>query len=210
MHPINRRILHFCRTIHVYLTIMGVFVMLLFGITGFTIDHEDWFKATNPRVTETAGQTPADLVAKKDGLHIVEHLRQTFHISAAMTDFEELDDKFSISFKDPGQLWEIEVAKPGGATHVHVESYNFIALINNLHRGRYAGAGWRWVIDVAAFLIVLACVTGFVLWLALPKRRQLGILVLLLGTLGTLLVYWALVPGTDAKVEPAPLAAVAR
>jgi hypothetical protein len=209
MHPINRRILHLCRTLHVYLTILGVFVMLLFGITGFTIDHEEWFSATNPRVTETDGQTPADLVAKKDGLHMVEHLRQTFGIRGAMTDFEELDDKFSISFKDPGQLWEVEIAKPGGATHVHAETYNFIALINNLHRGRYTGNGWRWVIDTAAFLIVLACVTGFVLWLALPKRRQLGVLVLLLGTLGTLLVYWALVPGADAKVELAPPTATA-
>ena len=209
MH-INRKLLHHSRTLHIYLTMLGVFVMLLFGITGFTIDHEEWFNATTPTVTETTGQTPADLVAKKDALRIVEHLRQTWHITAALTDFVELDDSFSVGFKAPGQLWEIEVAKAGGATHVHAEAYNFVALINNLHRGRYAGGAWRWVIDVSALLIVLACATGFVLWLALPKRRMFGVLVLLLGTLGTLLVYWALVPGPDAAAKLIPSAAVGK
>jgi hypothetical protein len=209
VHPVNRKLLHLSRTFHIYLTMLGVFVMLLFGITGFTIDHEDWFRATTPRVTETTGTTPLELVAKKDALRIVEHLRQSQHITGAMTGFDELEDKFSIGFKSPGQLWEIEVDKATGATRVHEETFNFVALINNLHRGRYAGGSWRWVIDVSALLIVLACATGFVLWLALPKRRQLGVLVLALGTLGTLLTYWALVPGSDVKLEPAAAVAPA-
>jgi len=211
MHVVSRKVLHLSRTLHIYLTMLGVFAMLLFGITGFTIDHEDWFNATTAQVTETTGQTPAAMVAQKDGLQMVENLRTTYHISGAMTAFEELDDKFSVGFKDPGQIWEIEIDKPSGQTRVHLETYNFVALINNLHRGRYAGGSWRWVIDLAAILIVLACVTGFVLWLALPKRRQFGIMVLALGTLGTLLVFWALVPGSDVKIEaPAATAAVAK
>lgn len=194
---INRHLLNWSRTLHIYLTMLGVFVMLLFGFTGFTIDHEDWFGATTPRVTETDGQTPPDLVAKKDALRIVEHLRQTWHITAALTSFDELEDRFSIGFKAPGRLYGVEIDKATGKTHVHAEAFNFVALIDNLHRGRYTGDAWRWVIDVSAALIVLACVTGFVLWLALPKRRRLGVLVLLLGTLATMAVYYALVPGPD-------------
>ena len=201
MHPVNRKILHLSRTLHIYLTMLGVFVMLLFGVTGFTVNHEDWFRATTPRVNETTAQTPLDLVAKKDGLHLVEHLRQSQRITAALTGFDELDDKFSIGFKSPDQIWEIEIDKATGATRVHEETFNVFALINNLHRGRYSGATWHWVIDISAILIVLACVTGFILWLALPKRRLFGIMVLMLGTLGTLLTYWALVPGSDVKQE---------
>ncbi len=206
MHTVNRKLLHLSRTLHIYLTMLGVFVMLLFGITGFTVNHEDWFRATTPRVTETTAQTPLELVAKKDALRLVEHLRQSQHITAAMTGFDELDDKFSIGFKSPDQIWEIEIDKATGATRVHEETFNFFALINNLHRGRYSGASWRWVIDVSAILIVLACATGFVLWLALPKRRMFGIMVLMLGTLGTLLTYWVLVPGSDVKLDPPPVA----
>ena len=50
---INRRFLDYCRTIHIYLSMFGLLVMFLFGLTGFTVNHEDWFKATTPRVVES-------------------------------------------------------------------------------------------------------------------------------------------------------------
>jgi hypothetical protein len=198
---INRKLLSFSRSVHIYLTMLGLFVMMLFGVTGFTVNHEDWFGATTPHVTESEGHTPVELVAKKDALRIVEHLRKAHGITGALTGFEELEGKFSMGFKEPGRLWEVEVEKPSGKTHVHAEAFNFIALVNNLHRGRYAGPGWRWVIDLCALFIALACATGLVLWLALPKRRQLGILAVVLGTLGTIAIYLALVPGPDTETQ---------
>jgi hypothetical protein len=195
---VNRHLLSICRTIHVYLTMMGLGVLLFFGVTGFTVNHEDWFGATRPVVTDTSGQTPVELLAKGDALRIVEHLRATFHVSGAMTDFSDDGGNFSVSFKDPGQLWEIEIEKATGKTRVHNEAYNLAAIINNLHRGRYAGPAWSWIIDISACFIVLACATGMVLWLALPRRRMIGVSALLLGTVGVLLIYHFLIPGPDA------------
>jgi uncharacterized protein len=197
---VNRRFLSLCRTLHVYLTMLGLGVMLFFGVTGFTVNHEDWFGATRPMVTDSSGQTPVELLAKGDGLRIVEHLRATFHVTGAMTDFADEGEKFSISFKDPGQLWEIEIEKATGKTSIHNEAYNFAAIINNLHRGRYAGPAWSWIIDISACFIVLACLTGIVLWLALPQRRKFGVRALLLGTVGVLLIYHFLIPGPNAAV----------
>lgn len=198
---INRKFLAFCRTIHIYLTMLALFVMLLFGMTGFTVNHEDLFSATTPHLSDTSGQTPKDLIAKNDRLMIVEHLRKTFRIHGAMTSFDELDQTLSVGFKEPGAIWEIEISKNSGLTNVHNETFNFIALINNLHRGRYAGAHWRWVIDISAILILIACVTGVVLWMALPKRRKLGIAAMLIGTIATLAIYGWLVPGPDQHGE---------
>lgn len=200
MHLIKKNFLAACRTLHVYLTMLGLLVMLLFGVTGFTVNHEEWFGATRPRVDETEGTTPSDLLAKSDALRIVEHVRATWRISGAMTDYDASDDRVSIAFKEPGQLWEVEIEKSTGRTKLHHESYNLAAFLNNLHRGRYAGAAWRWVIDVSALFIVLACATGIVLWLALPRRRVLGVIALAVGVLGTIGVVWMLVPGSDAPV----------
>jgi hypothetical protein len=183
---------------------LGLFVMLLFGITGFTVNHEELFGATTPRSTDTTGQTPEDLIAKKDSLRIVEHLRSTFHITGAMTSFDDLDQSLSIGFKEPGQVWEIEIDKSTGKTSVHNDAFNFFAVINNLHRGRYSGPSWKWVIDISAILIVIACLTGVVLWLVLPKRRKLGTAAILVGTLGALAIYAWLVPGPDAHRNAAP------
>ena len=192
---INRTFLAACRTVHIYLTMLGLFVMLGFGVTGFTVNHEEWFGATTPRVREVSGRTPRELLEKKDSLHIVEHLRETLHITAAMTGFDDLGDKISVGFKSPNEIWEVEIEKADGKTAARCESFNTIALINNLHRGRYSGPVWSWVIDVSALLILLASITGFILWLALPKRRKLGIASIALGTLATILIFLLLVPG---------------
>jgi hypothetical protein len=66
--------------------------------------------------------------------------------------------------------------------------------LNDLHRGRDAGEAWRWVIDISAVLILLALVSGVILWLALPKRRTLGIVSLVLGGAVTVAFYLILVP----------------
>jgi hypothetical protein len=200
---LNRQFVEWCRTIHIYLTMLGLLVLLLFGITGFTVNHEDWFGATTPRVHDSEGKIPADLLARGDSLHIVERLRQDFHITGAMTSYDDLGDSIEVAFKDPGQLWNVEINKAAGDAKIHVEAFNFIAVIDNLHRGRYTGPAWHWVIDISALLIVVACFTGVVLWLTLPKRRKLGLAAVALGVLGTLIIYIMLVPGSDEPPPPA-------
>lgn len=200
---VNRRFLDLCRTLHIYLSMFGLLVMFLFGFTGFTVNHEDWFGATTPRVQESESQTPVELLTRNDRLKIVEHLRATLKISGALTAFDDLDDRFSVGFKEPGQIWEIEITRNTGVTRVHHEIFNLAAVINNLHRGRYSGEAWRWIIDISAILIVMACATGMVLWLVLPRRRIVGALALALGVLGTVLIYHFLVPGSDTALAPA-------
>ncbi len=192
------------RTIHIYLTMMGLLAMVLFGATGYTINHEDWFGATKPVVDEQQGTMSKDPVVKGDRLGVVEQLRTKYRISGAVTSYDDFEDDVSISFKEPGQIWEIRITKADGKVDVHHETFNFAALINNLHRGRYSGESWRWVIDVSALLIVLACLTGFILWLALPRRRRAGIAFLAAGTLITLGVIYLFVPGGDWGLEPTP------
>jgi hypothetical protein len=189
-----------CRAVHIYLTMLGLVVMLLFAITGFTLNHEDTLGAATPRVAEHEGKVPPALLARHDELRIVEHLRQSFGIRSAMTNFTDLAEEFAVVFKEPGQVWEVTVAKTTGRVTARQESYGGIAILNHLHRGRYTGATWGWVIDVSAAVIVLACLTGFVLWLALPRRRQLGIAFLVLGTLATLAAVYFFVPGPDAPL----------
>jgi hypothetical protein len=197
----NRTFLAVCRTIHIYLTMAGLAVMLFFGVTGFTVNHEDWLGATEPRVEEREGKTPVELLAKTDHLRVVEHLRSTFQITGAMSHLDDEDQSLAVAFKAPGQTWEVQIDKASGDTKVHQELFNFTAVINNLHRGRYSGRAWSWIIDISAVLIVLACATGVILWLALPKRRKLGIAFLIVGTVITYGVYQLWVPGADVKVE---------
>ncbi len=205
---INKTLLTVCRAVHIYLTMLGLLVMLLFSVTGLTINHEHALGATHAEVNELTGSVPPPLIAQHDNLRIVEHLRETLKIRGAMTNFSDLSDEIAVAFKEPGQVWDITVAKDTGRVIARHERYGATAILNNLHRGRYTGPAWSWVIDFSAALIVLACVTGFVLWLALPRRRQLGIAFLAVGTVATMAVIYFFVPGPDtASVLPEPVTA---
>lgn len=198
---INKTLLAVSRAVHIYLTMLGLLVMLLFAITGFTLNHEGWFRAAIPVSTEAETQVPSELVARRDALHLVEHLRQAFQVRGAMTSYAEMDDEIAVSFRAPGETVEISLDKASAKAKAHRENYNLTAVFNNLHRGRYTGPAWSWIIDLSALLVVLACATGFVLWLALPKRRRLGIAFLVLGTFATMAVAYFFVPGPDAPPQ---------
>ena len=202
--PFFPKLVAFSRVVHIYLTMLGLLVILLFSITGLTINHEEWFGATHPIVREEQGQTPGELISSNDRLRIVEHLRKAFPVHGAVTSYDSFEDQIMIAFKAPGEIWEFTIEKRDGLTSAHQELFNFAAIVNNLHRGRYAGKAWRWVIDISAILILLACLTGFILWLALPRRRKAGIAWLVLGTLTTIAVIYWLVPGSDANIQPRP------
>src|SRR6266498_2005488 len=168
----NRTFVAWTRTIHIYLTMGALGLMLFFAVTGFTVNHEDWFGATTPRTRNVSGVTPAEWVKAEDKLRIVEHLRSGFGVNGAMMDFESEEEKLHVVFKGPGRVCEATVSRLDGRTEVEIKTFGLWGRMNDLHRGRDAGEGWRWVIDVSAGLIVLAAVTGVILWLALPKRRN--------------------------------------
>ena len=74
------------------------------------------------------------------------------------------------------------------------DAQRFIAIINDLHKGRDTGSVWSIVIDVSASLLVLVSLTGLVLIWFVYKRRTSGLI--LAASAGVLcwLVYRAFVP----------------
>src|SRR3954469_23847004 len=86
MHPTHRLALKWARTVHVYLTMFGFALLLFFAVSGFMLNHEDWFLAPDSegnreRVTIVEGTMPTDLLVPDDPskeLPIVERLRKDF------------------------------------------------------------------------------------------------------------------------------------
>ena len=57
-----------------------------------------------------------------------------------------------------------------------------------------SGTAWSWLIDLSAILLLLGALTGITLWIALPKRRTLGLIALGLGVGVCVAVYLLIVP----------------
>ncbi len=75
------------------------------------------------------------------------------------------------------------------------ETYHgFIALINDLHKGRDTGPVWSALIDVSAGLMTLISLSGLVLLFYLKLRRVSGLVVALAGTALVIVLYRWWVP----------------
>lgn len=107
MTRVHRLFLNWARTIHVYLTMFAFGVMLLFAITGFMLNHEDWFLPPS----SFSGKIPQELLqpaVDRDGL--VEHLRRDFGAVGDAVGFEQTQDALRIRFEGEDGKGEAVVA----------------------------------------------------------------------------------------------------
>src|SRR5579871_2038472 len=102
-HRITHRLAPPLRWLHIYLSMLGLSAILFFSVTGFTLNHPDWFGDAqrrtsaegqvepqwlkNPARANTANVGDAGSAQSVDKLQIVEYLRQAHRIHAALSEF---------------------------------------------------------------------------------------------------------------------------
>ncbi|WP_159995115.1 PepSY-associated TM helix domain-containing protein [Roseomonas sp. 18066] len=147
--------------------------MLLFAVTGFTLNHAGDLPA-QLRVTETRAQLPEALRAQLAATDtegeaplpeaVRDWIRRTMGVRiAAGTAAEWSADELHVSLPRPGgDAWLAIERETGAVTH-ELTTRGPVALLNDLHKGRHAGPVWSLFLDVFAVACLVFCVTG--LWL---------------------------------------------
>jgi uncharacterized protein len=186
------------RWLHIYLSMVSFAVVFFFAATGITLNHAEWF-SRQVQTKHYRGIVPPPLLHQSsdqqpDKLGIVEMLRNTHKIHGSVSDFRVEDSQISISFKGPGYAADAFIDATNGSYDLAETRSGFVAVINDLHKGRDTGSVWSIVIDVSASLLVLVSMTGLVLIWFVYKRRTSGLI--LAASAGVLcwLVYRAFVP----------------
>ena len=85
---------------------------------------------------------------------------------------------------------EARINRATGAYEFSELRLGFVAIINDLHKGRDAPGSWKWVIDVSAGLLVLVSITGLGIQLFQRKRRTRALVFAALGLVLTIVVVW--------------------
>ncbi|MSR54120.1 MAG: hypothetical protein EXS09_12635 [Gemmataceae bacterium] len=194
MSPIRRWLLKWARTAHMYLTLFGLGLLGFFAVTGFMLNHEDWFLAPEPHRVEMKGTIPAAMMQEPDKLAIVELLRKDYGAKGALASFEIEEERFRIEFKGPGHGTEAIVERETGSLEVTHESRGSVGVMLDLHRGKASGTAWSLVIDGLCILVLIIAGTGFYLWMSLRSRGHYGLIVLALGIILGIVVYFVWVP----------------
>jgi hypothetical protein len=193
--PAYRALLRYSRALHTYVSMLALLCFTFFAVTGFMLNHPVWFGLDNSRTRNATLTIPADLLAAKDKLALVEFLR-AHGASGAVQQFDWPGDgePFHVSFKAPGSQCDADIALPGGETQLSIETRGISGLLTRLHTAKDAGATWRLLLDASAVLLFFVCLSGVFLWQSLPKRRKIGLAAMAFSVILIPIAYFLFVP----------------
>lgn len=154
--------------------------LLLFAITGFTLNHAAEIEGT-PVVAEGSGQLPEALLpliapddkpdAKKPlPPKVAEWVAGTFRVKAG-GEAEWSADEVYLALPRPGGDGWVAIDRVSGAATSEETDRGWISYLNDLHKGRNSGDAWKLFIDVFVVACVVFSLTGlFLLQLHAAKR----------------------------------------
>ena len=163
--------------------------MLLFAVTGFTLNHAGQIEA-KPKVETREAQLPADLLEKLQQAHkqsaqaaskdvvnlpadIEAWLAQQIKVSAKGFAVEWSEEEAYVPLPRPGGDAWLRVDMNDGAVEYETTDRGWISYLNDLHKGRHAGAAWSLFIDLFAIGCLVFCITGLLILKMHAQRRPM-------------------------------------
>lgn len=156
--------------------------LLLFAITGFTLNHAADIEGT-PVVIEASGQMPAPLLARLRAAvpetekaplpaDVAAWVENSFPVKASAEAEWSADEVYLPAPRPGGDAW-VAIDLATGAASAEVTSRGWISYLNDLHKGRNSGGEWSLFIDIFSFACLVFAITGlFLLQLHSAKRKS--------------------------------------
>ena len=190
---LQRNIAMLSRWLHIYVSMVSFAIVFFFSVTGITLNHPDTF-AGELKNSQEKGKLNLQWVSSKDTnqinkLNIVEYLRKTHTIKAAVSEFRIDEGQCSVSFKGPGYAADAFINRENGSYDIMFIRAGVVGILNDLHKGRDTGSRWSWVIDISAGLMVIVSLTGMILMLYIKRKRVSGLVLALVGLILFYLIY---------------------
>jgi len=171
----------------------GFTLVLLFAITGFTLNHQD-FGWGEPHVTASTMTLPMDVIAQTNQELLGQHLREVLGLHSQMTDYHDDASQIQTTFAVPGSRVLITINRTDGKAEVEKETRGMLGRFDDLHKGFDSGPTWYWIIDISALLLTVSSLTGMVTLLSLRARRRSGFIVASLGVAMIIAIHEIWVP----------------
>lgn len=191
------------RLVHIYSSMLVLVLLLFFAATGITLNHPEWQSSHGVSSARQQLALPLQfktLLWSDDALQqaaqankIASWLRQQHQVEGAVFNFSyDADEQLlELDFKRPAGYSNALIELVTGEVELTTEYAGTLALLNDLHKGRYAGSSWKWLIDLTAVACVLFGLTGFYLLWRQPSRRRSGVNTAVFGVILILLAYMA-------------------
>lgn len=173
--------------------------MLLFAVTGFTLNHAGDIEA-HPQISKKEGILPPEILSltaalaneKKSPpnlpLPLVQWLEKEHQIDVSGKIAEWSPEEVYVALPRPGGDAWLRISLDRGEMEYEKTERGAVAYLNDLHKGRNTGKAWSWFIDLFALACLIFCLTGLVLLKMHAANRQLTWPVVVLGLVAPLLL----------------------
>ncbi|MEJ0061560.1 MAG: PepSY-associated TM helix domain-containing protein [Terricaulis sp.] len=166
-----------CREWHGYISAFAFLALAFFSVTGITLNHPEWFqRQSDARETVAVRMTP-DLLqraaASSDQAAVLAAaVAQSAPVRGAFASGEVIDGEALLRFEGVTGNSDAVIDLTTGSGEVAVERADVVSIINDLHRGKNAGAVWKALIDIVGALVLALSLIGFVLFFSLRFRLR--------------------------------------
>ncbi|CAN7154567.1 PepSY-associated TM helix domain-containing protein [Caballeronia sp. dw_19] len=182
------------RKVHGWVGLWGAVLGLLFGTTGFLLNHRAGplkISSGEPQVSQMQMAVPAK--GLKSPMELGKWLKQELKLDGNIGR-PKREAAHPVGWGDQKtmqpELWTVAVASPGGSVSaeywvgngfvsVKKSENSFLATMSNLHKGVGLSVGWVLLIDTLAGSIILLSLTGVLLWTELNKRKTVGAVIVM-------------------------------
>lgn len=196
-----RQFFSWARLLHIYISTALFTLLMFFCLTGYFLNHLKTFGGT-AKDGSIEVQLPQGVVeslkAGAETLEVKPLNDWLFHRYNLRTlnsvEFDREMNELFVDFNLPAGFATAIVNLEDGEMLLDYRRGNTLAIWNDLHKGRNSGEVWSWVIDISALLMVLFAITGVVILFQLKKQRKTGLLLVVLGTLTPVIIYFLAVP----------------
>jgi uncharacterized protein len=187
------------RKVHGWVGLWGAALGLLFGVTGFVLNHRMEPLRISPGapqvssmqldVPDPAPETPRDLVKwlkSQPDLKLPQRMgrvqKEPEHKVAWGDRTVVQPEHWQVMFTAPHESVTAEYWVGNDTVTLKRSDNSLMATITNLHKGVGMSVGWVLFIDTFAGALILLSLTGVLLWTELNKRKTVGA-VLVIGSI---------------------------
>ncbi|MEX3853299.1 hypothetical protein QF001_002116 [Paraburkholderia youngii] len=185
------------RNVHGWVGLWGAALGLLFGTTGFFLNHRGGpLRVSTGEPQVSVMQVPLPQPAPETPRELAKWLKQELKVAGNPGRVQK-ESEHPVAWGDRSVVqpehWQLNFASPkentsaeywvGNNTVTVKRSANtFLAMLTNMHKGVGLSIGWVLLIDTLAGSLILLSLTGVLLWTELNKRKTVG-LVLVAGSI---------------------------
>ena len=162
------------------MTAVGLVGMILFAVTGITLNHAASIPG-DPVTVEQTATLPAPLLQRLASFPqettdpvpdaVARWASEALKVEIAGKPTETTPEEIYVALPTPGGDGWLTIDRATGEAFHEKTTRGWIAYLNDLHKGRNAGVVWFWFIDVFAAACVIFAVTGLGLMFLHAKGR---------------------------------------